>query len=750
MFRQLLTFTALTAILVLGMAAPIAQGSRQAEAQFKAAVQLEEAAGNVAAAIEAYRKLSTESDRAIAAQALLRLAGCQEKLGQAEAQKTYREVIARFTEQIEVVATARARIGGKPPAPMRRLLWTAPRDADVGDVSPDGRYIAYANRVGGDGNVYLHDFETDLNRSITSQSAAATPPDAAGRGRAAGGYIFSKDGKYLAYSWRLSDSTTEVRVADLGRGSNQTPLVVMRREQPGWIHVSDWSTDGKWLLVTLSGEQGPGNVAIRPPVELAVVSAQNGTIRLRTKVSQIAPLGAFFSPDGNYLALSLMQDGALGRWDIVAIDVATGREIAVQQAPGSHVIRAWTKDGVIIFASDRGGISSLWSISMTNGVPGAARSLGIDGEFGDSLGLSASGALFYRAMPREISDIVTFRANFSTGEVESGPQRAAAGSVGSNVRPTFPLRGRRFAYVSDRPGGERIIVVQSMDTSDIQQLRPNLKSFDACGWSPDGEALLCRGERFSASQGIYRIDARTGATSLVLRTAGYLRQMSMDGRKIYVDGLSSSDGTMQVIEHDLAAGTQRELFRGAPGGESRLALSADARTVFYRSPLAYGSNDLVARDVMTGKETTLVSKAAIGGLTLSPDGQFIASSTFALLPPRPLLLIRTDGTGVQDFGPDTRFLEWCPDSRSFIAGKPAGVAGPRPTLWWIPVDGRAPRQLNIGDVPIELRRFASPIILPGWKELAIGAQTLALTVHDAISGPDQIWVLENFLPAVKR
>ena len=58
----------------------------KAEFALRTAMEKESVAGDLKAAIEAYRQIATtyaKSNRAVAARALFRLAGCYEKLGQA-------------------------------------------------------------------------------------------------------------------------------------------------------------------------------------------------------------------------------------------------------------------------------------------------------------------------------------------------------------------------------------------------------------------------------------------------------------------------------------------------------------------------------------------------------------------------------------------------------------------------------------------------------------------------------------------
>src|SRR4051794_3640774 len=90
----------------------LAQTSRTAEMQLKAAQHQEEVEGDLKGAIEQYKKLAQSNNRAIAAKALIQMAGCYQRLGDAEAWKTYEQVVKYYPDQKEAVALARARLSG--------------------------------------------------------------------------------------------------------------------------------------------------------------------------------------------------------------------------------------------------------------------------------------------------------------------------------------------------------------------------------------------------------------------------------------------------------------------------------------------------------------------------------------------------------------------------------------------------------------------------------------------------------------
>jgi dipeptidyl aminopeptidase/acylaminoacyl peptidase len=172
-------------------------------------------------------------------------------------------------------------------------------------------------------------------------------------------------------------------------------------------------------------------------------------------------------------------------------------------------------------------------------------------------------------------------------------------------------------------------------------------------------------------------------------------------------------------------------------------LSVDGGTLYYRHPVRPGQpQDLIARDVSSGRELVLVKQRQIGPVHLSPDGRFIATSTLnAAAKMMTLLLVSSDGSGSRELAPglDVTVMTWSPDSRSLIAKKNIPMRIPEREYWWIPIDGREPRRIDLPDTG---RLAEAP---------TAGGQWMSWTERDPGFGgaPDeqsQIWVLENFLP----
>src|SRR5262245_35377740 len=192
----------MTVVALGGSAMLTAQGGRSADVQMKAAQQKAEVQGDLKGAIEDYKTIVAVagSNRALTAQALVRMAECYQKLGDAEANKIYERVSREFADQPQAVALARARLAATLPATragehgiVTRQVWTGPKVNFYGDVSPDGRYLTFPDW--GNGDLAVHDFSNGEDRLLTSNTSLSNPGQYGDRS------VFAPDGTQVAYSW---------------------------------------------------------------------------------------------------------------------------------------------------------------------------------------------------------------------------------------------------------------------------------------------------------------------------------------------------------------------------------------------------------------------------------------------------------------------------------------------------------------------------------------------------------------------
>src|SRR4029079_6171751 len=90
-----------------------AQQGGSLDVQMKAAQQKADVQGDLRGAIEDYEKIvaAASGNRVLAAQALVNMAECYQKLGDAESRNIYERIVREYADQAEAAKLARAHLG---------------------------------------------------------------------------------------------------------------------------------------------------------------------------------------------------------------------------------------------------------------------------------------------------------------------------------------------------------------------------------------------------------------------------------------------------------------------------------------------------------------------------------------------------------------------------------------------------------------------------------------------------------------
>jgi Tol biopolymer transport system component len=336
----------------VGIAATLAASGRQADpgVLLRAAIQKEDVAGDLEGAIALYRQIVAAhgQDRPVAAKALLRLGGCYEKLGQAEAGKAYERLVAEYPDQAQEVTQARDRLAVISRA--ARATTREPRfrevamatELDYAEVrlSPDGKEMAFTDRgavwvvpvlsgtdqirtgvpskltglldargVGWSPDGRWIAFNTPTGISLVARSGGAPKEivkDLGGSNyRQQQTISFSPDGTRLAYSRGATLAESRLYLGSTGGGApvellsgagNIMPAFSPDGKRMSYVHVSKWErVPGKGSQPTIEGE-------------LWIAPAEGGTPIMASRLPGW-PEGPVWSPDGSMIAF-LQRAGA--------------------------------------------------------------------------------------------------------------------------------------------------------------------------------------------------------------------------------------------------------------------------------------------------------------------------------------------------------------------------------------------------------------------------------------------------------
>lgn len=682
----------------------IAQKDDQAEMLLQAAQQKQLVEGQLEEAIQLYKRIVQEhpGTKAVAAQALLEMGRCYEKLGNTEARKAYERLLRDYGDQGEAAAAARKRLAAlgqaagstTGPEMVTRRVWAGLGNFTFGNPSPDGRYLSYAD--GATGELFLHDLAAGKVRPLTAKSEEEFSFFSA----------ISPDGREIAYTW-FGMGRTELRLVRLDGSASR--VLFGGKSVLAW---PTWSLDGKSLLGILVNLADPS----RMTPQIAVFSVADGSVRVLKTLDWGFPGKLWFSPDDRYIAYDRPPQQESDNRDVFLLSAQGGREIPLVEHPADDVLLGWTPDGNhILFASDRSGTMSAWMIRVVEGKPQGSPEL-VKPDIGQAvpLGFTRAGSYYY-GLIIGASDIYTAEFDPSTGNVVKEPQKATQRFTGWNFAPAWSPDGQFLAYRSSRPGPQvvigyraEVISIRSLKTGEERDLPPNLmESWGPMRWSLDGRSLYVTGKDKKLKHGVFRIDIQTGQVTLVLQPdanseIGRPSWLPDGKRLLYVIGRHESGTTSQaVLLRDLDTGQTTEFFRPAPGVTiDDIALSPDGQQLALT---------LIERET----RSSLLKVLSLGGAEA-----------------RELVRGKEPETVVGDS------LSWSADSRYIIFGKRRGATQDQKIeLLAIPSRGGEPHALGLAMDSVRHLSFH-----PDGRHLAFTS-----------AGKDkvEIWVMENFLPAPK-
>jgi Tol biopolymer transport system component len=446
-----------------------------------------------------------------------------------------------------------------------------------------------------------------------------------------------------------------------------------------------WSPDGKHLLAEFVKTDGTH--------DMMLVAVADGSSKLLKTTGKALSPGGVFSPDGRYIAWSTMEGISL-------FELETGTESPLVPDRSNHSVLGWAPDGThILFSSERSGSADAWLVAVAGG-KAQGEPIFVKKDWGsEPIGFTSSGA-FYYAVNNNVWDVKIAELDPASGQVVSPPQSASR--RGNIWAPDWSPDGRFFAYLLIREPN-RTVIVRSVDTGEEREFEVGERTIGMGArlrWIPDGRAVAIPAFEPGKGQSLVRIDVQTGrVTSLMSLPAGV--------------------------------------------GFQRFEFSPDGNTVFYvKKP------GLVAHDLRSGQETIVSEKPGLYAGMVSPDGQRLLigvnenwSEILFVMPAaggEARELVKIDEKEVPFWGSPS----WTPDGRhvAFLRGVKGEAQIPyrdrQWQLWRVAAEGGEPQSLGLtftGQLTGALR------LHPAGRRVAI----------DDIKVNLEVWVMENFLPALK-
>jgi len=681
-------------VVTIGVAAAVTvasalQESSQHRVLFEKAKFTMETKGDLRGAIALFEEIVSKypNEREYAAQALLNIGQCYEKLGMEGARGAYQRLIKGYPGQTTAVAAAQERLDslmraaslakrGEGDITIRKVL-TPKGMLLMWAVSPDGRYLADMGNPGASTSSELRITEIATGKERFPRTEN---PDCS---RRIGAPRWSPDSTKLVV-WSVGGLCVVPLDGSAAR------ILVGTTPDDALFFPLDWSPDQKHILVSVYGPE--------KPVGLSLVAVADGSHR-PLKIGDSPAAFSFdcrFCPDG----LTVACDRGIERSDIFLLAVDGSRETPLVQHPADDALLEWLPDGRgILFASDRTGTIDMWSQQIEGGQPKGAPTL-VRRNTGPvtPMRLTRSGAFYYEARASS-SDVYTVTLDAKTGRITGPPSKEPLLHEGYNNSPDWSPDGTRLAYVTGKPAvvrvgnapgraasADAVVCIYSADTGKVREY-PGVHPAST-RWSPDGRYVYVTTTNVGGG-GIHRIDVESGVVTPVVPDAGALGvEVSADGQWLVFCRKT------RILSRNLQSGEEKEVGRDV--GSFAMALSRDG------SRLAW---------VAGSDEKTRMLK-----VMPFPDGT-----------PKDIQRVRD---------PDRR-IAWSPDGRFIYYSDLPPAGGDICHLWRVPADGGTAQDLGSA-----ANRHGHLSVHPDGSRITFSTGTLS-------PEPAQLWVMENFLPARK-
>jgi eukaryotic-like serine/threonine-protein kinase len=523
------------------------------------------------------------------------------------------------------------------PAPDVRPFTSSPMWEGQPAFSADGRQVAYVAGENGPTTLYVQLVGGADPLRLTMTPGALRP-------------AWSPDGRDIAFL-RPAANGYDVMIVPALSGAERR-LAHVDADRNGLT----WSADGRSVVTVARQPTSEADALVRISIETGALTFL--TAPPRGEWGDSSPV---VSPDGRSIAfLRRQRNRAVAGVFVTSAD--GGAAIAVA-TPEWHVTGVdWTADGrSIVYAGGPPGNSRLWRVSSGGG-PASPLPFG---EGAEQLAIARTGARLVYAGGQ--SDINIWRAGGPTSTTPASATKFIA-STKIDTLPRYSPDGRYVAFVSNRSGRFAIWMCDATGTGCRRLAEIGDRMTGAAEWSPDGESVVfARPTGTPGHPQIELVHIAGGQTRTVTddATSGAGPTWSPDGRSIFFMRIIDADGPAARPIWKVAAtggaavptpakgrfphisddGRFMYFQKTAPGGpvwsidlrsgEESIVLDEPVGMFdwsVWKQSLVYVRDDRTRLSVAQIDLTTharreiltLDGRTPIGGITVSPDGRWIA------------------------------------------------------------------------------------------------------------------------------
>lgn len=566
-------------ILALLVELPLLSPGHRADAQapasagvlLQAGIEKEDVDGDLKSAMEIYQRIATDNSasRDVRARALLRLAGCDEKLGR-QARQVYEQIVRDFGDQPAAVQ-ARKRLAlltqqerPAPPATMseRRIEWSGL--GSMGPADTDGERAVFSS---GD-NLYLGDLAGRSRRLILNTKRF--------------GWIPCRDFSLVA----LDLLSTAIRQHTLGviKSDGTGYRTLIRDDAKNSIFQQDQSfamscswDDRNLLLSDFSLKSAISG-------QLWLVSIADGQRRVLVDMKGGRIRKAAFSPDGRFAAYEVWpKDSASPHTSRVFVVPLNGGEprLVYESAPwqvGNSFLALmdWTADGRYLIVHDvRQGKSALYLLPMNDGTATGAASFVRFGNSDDGY-TTVSGALVYEDKDASPSNVNVSLASISSEDRLGDWRTIDLNTNGaSNPWPSLSPDGSQIAYIArDADPTRRNVIVRDLTTGQEREIYRSLFGPTVCQFSSRNPSLFCTVEKEKGETDLISVSVESGAVEKIatFSDSRFLLGVAQDDQTFFFSGNAWLLGVYDPPAMRWDRATQKETIV-EPSSEDRRLLS---------------------------------------------------------------------------------------------------------------------------------------------------------------------------------
>jgi Tol biopolymer transport system component len=734
------------------------QNSSEHKVLFEKAKFTMETKGDLNAAIKLFEEIIKKypNERDYAANALLYIGICYEKLGKSEARNAYSRLLQDYGDQAQPVKEARSRLARleaveegrileKPGLVFLKIDFPGSGATPQIRLSPDGRKVLY---------IGIQDTEPHYSICVFDFASGKSKTLVEGIDGNYWTHIFcwSPDGNKVVYLSRRG----ELMMINPEGGKPVQFWAAADKETE--VFPLDWSGQNHSILVSL--------LLSEDKVSLSMLPENGGEPRtIVSGDSSELEYWAQFSPDGKFIVGRKTKNK---NNDVYVWAVDGGTEINITNHSADDSYPYWSPDGkYIVFLSDRSKTVDLWAVPMAGSRP-AGDPIRIQADIGKNKAptdLTKSGQLvFNTAEGSQVNpaDLFVLPVDPKTGEAQG------------LLRPfgKYPLQGlqdyrwspdgQRIAYTS-RKGNLQLpyAYISSGGENEDLEIPANGYWMGNVEWSPDGKSLLFPGFLNNENQvGIFQVSPE-GPTVAPVHTSGErlgpnwkgdywnLRRLPLAGKYMFSKTISETEEEIYLLDPSdnkiqRVATKSSDIDYEAPSPDGRYIASREAKTHnFTLLSLADGVSRVIS--------THPPSQELGCPFSWSPDGRKIVwiegRQLKVMTVPDGTPQILFEAAQTQKIGGGlsaTPNTAWSPDGTkiAFVLQDAASDSKALPELWIVGVAGVSPRK--VVDVPSSHPLVVGVVWHPSGK--MIFAQGFDPKI---LKEKNEHWVMENFLPVDK-